>query len=70
MNPIYAYGLKIITFEELEKVLWDMGPNQIIDIGEKCFAFYCNKANGFLNFDFYILRYGSGLNANDEWYCE
>ncbi|MGM0341647.1 hypothetical protein IGK47_004758 [Enterococcus sp. AZ007] len=70
MNPILQYEQGYITFNDLEKFLWDFSPNQIFEIGEKCFAFYLNKSNGFLDYNFYILKYGSGLNANDEWYCE
>lgn len=70
MNPIAAYEFGYITFSDLELILWDMGPNDIYEIGERCFAFYCSKANGLHNFDYYILKYGSGLNAKHEWYCE
>ncbi|MDT2660455.1 hypothetical protein P7E02_11280 [Enterococcus hulanensis] len=70
MNSILAYEQGYITFEELETIIWDFGPNRINEVGEKCFAFYCSKANGLHNFDYYILKYGSGLNAKYEWYCE
>ena len=70
MNSILAYEQGYITFEELETIIWDFGPNRINEVGEKCFAFYCRKANGLHNFDYYILKYGSGLNAKHEWYCE
>lgn len=70
MNPILAYEQKYISFYELEEILWDMGPNSIQQTGEKCFEFYCSKANGFHNFDFYILKYGSDINDQSEWYCE
>lgn len=70
MNPILLYEQGYIQFSELEKVLWDFSPERIFEIGEKCFEFYLNKSNDFHNYNFYILRYGSGLNANDEWYCQ
>ena len=70
MNLILQYEQGYIPFSELEKVLWDFGPNAINEVGEKCFEFYCNKANGFHNFDFYILKYGSGLNDEHEWFSE
>lgn len=70
MNPILAYEQGYITFTKLESVLWEMGPNAIQQIGEKCFAFYCDKANEFHNYEHYILKYGSGLNDKHEWYCE
>lgn len=70
MNLILQYEQGYISFPELEKQLWDFGPNRIYEIGEKCFEFYCKKANAFHNDDFYILRYGSGLNDEREWYCE
>jgi hypothetical protein len=70
MNPILSYHLGLITFDRLQVLLWDFGPNAIDEIGERCFAFYCSKANGLHNFDYYILKYGCGLNAKSEWYCE
>lgn len=70
MNPILLYEQGYITFTELEIYLWDMGTNQIYDVGEKCFAFYCSKANKFNNNVYYIRKYGSGLNDQHEWYCE
>nr|DAV18305.1 MAG TPA: hypothetical protein [Caudoviricetes sp.] len=47
-----------------------MGQNQIREIGEKCFEFYCSKANGFHDYAFYIRNYGSDLNDEQEWYCK
>lgn len=70
MNSIFQYEQGYIPFSKLELILWDFGPNQIYEVGEKCFEFYCCKANGLHNFDYYILKYGSGLNAKHEWYCE
>lgn len=70
MNPILLYEQGYIPFSTLQDLLWDFGPNNIFEVGEKCFEFYCSKSNGFLNYDFYILKYGSGLNAESEWYCE
>lgn len=70
MNLILSYEQGYIPFAELEKSLWDMGPNAIFEIGEKCFEFYCSKANGFHDYAFYIRNYGSGLNDEHEWYCE
>lgn len=70
MNPIFAYEQGYIPFSSLQNQLWDFGTNCIFEVGEKCFEFYCNKANDFHNYDFYILRYGSGLNDEREWYCE
>lgn len=70
MNPILAYELKYISFCQLKEILWDMGPNAILQIGEKCFAFYCKKANELHSYEHYILKYGSGLNDESEWYCE
>lgn len=45
-----------------------MGQNQIYDVGEKRFSFYCDKVNKFHDYDYYILKYGSGLNDESEWY--
>lgn len=70
MNPILLYEQGYIPFFTLQDLLWDFGPNSIFEVGEKCFEFYCNKANGFHNFDFYILKYGSGLNDEREWFSE
>lgn len=70
MNPILAYEQGFISISELEKAIWDMGPNAIAEIGEKCFEFYCSKANKFHDYDYYILHYGSGLNDESEWYCD
>lgn len=70
MNLILQYEQGYIPFSELERQLWDLGPNAILDIGERCFSFYCNKANKFHEYDFYIRKYGSDLNAKSEWYCE
>lgn len=70
MNSIFKYEQKYITIYELEPTLWEFGPNAINEVGEKCFEFYCAKVNGFHNHDFYILKYGSGLNDKQEWYCE
>ena len=70
MNPILAYEQEFISFSELEKAIWDMGPNLINEIGEKCFEFYCRKANELHDYDYYILTYGSGLDADNEWYCD
>lgn len=70
MNPILQYEQLYISFSELEILLWDFGPNAIFEIGECCFCFYCNRANGIHNNDFYIKIYGSDLNADNEWYCE
>lgn len=70
MNPIFQYEQGYILFSDLKKVLWDMGPNAISDVGEKCFSFYCNKSNEFADCGYYILNYGSGLNDESEWYCE
>ncbi len=52
MNPILLYEQGYIPFFTLQDLLWDFGPNSIFEVGEKCFEFYCNKANGFHNFDF------------------
>lgn len=70
MNPIIAYELRYIPFSDLEDNLWDFGPNGINEVGEKCFEFYCSKANNFHDHDYYILKYGSGLHDESEWYCE
>lgn len=70
MNPILAYEQGYIPFSKLEKVLWDMGPNSIFEVGKKCFSFYCNKSNVFHSRDYYIRKYGSDLSEDDEWYCE
>lgn len=70
MNFILQYEQGYIKFAELENVLADFGPNAISEIGEKCFAFYCNKSNSFHTLDYYILTYGSGLNDEREWYCD
>lgn len=70
MNPILKYEQGYISFSELENKLADFGPNAIFEIGEKCFEFYCSKANKFHDYDYYILHYGSGLNDEREWYCE
>lgn len=70
MNLILKYEQGYISFSELANYLWDMGPNAISEVGEKCFAFYCNKANKFHDYEFYILTYGSGLNDEHEWYCD
>lgn len=70
MNFILQYEQGYISFSDLERVLWDLGPNAINEIGEMCFAFYCNKANKFHNYEYYILKYGSGLNNLNEWYIE
>lgn len=70
MNPIIAFEQGYIPFSDLKKHLWDMGPNSILAVGEKCFVFYCDRANGFHNNDFYILKYGSGLDGDEEWYCD
>lgn len=70
MNPILAYEQAYITLSELEEILWDMGQNQIYDVGENCFAFYCSKINKFHKYEFYIRNYGSDINDESEWYCE
>ena len=70
MNPILLYEQGYIPFSTLQDLLWDFGPNSIFEVCEKCFEFYCKKANGFHNFDLYILRYGSGLNDEHEWFSE
>ena len=70
MNPILAYEQGYIPFSKLENVLWDIGPNSIFEVGEKCFSFYCNKSNRFHSSDYYIRNYGSDLSGDDEWYCE
>lgn len=70
MNLILQYEQGYIKFSELENTLADFGPNAISEIGEKCFAFYCSKANKFHDYKFYILTYGSGLNADSEWFSE
>lgn len=70
MNPIFQYEQGYIPFSNLENYLWDMGPNAIFEVGEKCFSFYLSKANGFTDCDYYILKYRSGLNDESEWYCE
>lgn len=58
MNLILQYEQGYIPFSELEIALWDFGPNAIYEIGERCFSFYCNKANNLFDQDFYIRRYG------------
>ena len=70
MNPILLYEQGYIPFSELADALWDFSPERIFEIGEKCFSFYCDKANQFHEYNFYILTYGSGLNGDEEWYCE
>lgn len=70
MNPILAYEQGYIPFSSLQGQLWDMGPNWIFEIGEKCFEFYCSKANKFHDYDYYILHYGSGLNDEHEWFSD
>lgn len=70
MNLILQYEQGYIPFSELEKSLWDFGPNSIYKVGEKHFAFYCSKANTFHDLEFYIKQYGSELYGNSEWYCE
>jgi len=69
MNHVYLYEQGYIPFSELEKVLWDFGPNVIFEIGEYHYSFYLNKANGLHEFEYYIKKYGSDLNAESEWYC-
>ena len=84
MNPIIAYEQRYINLEELALVLWDFGTNQIYEVGEKCFSFYCHLANRkdrVLGGDdkvendidvsfYYIKKYRSDLNGNDEWFGE
>nr|DAM18167.1 MAG TPA: hypothetical protein [Caudoviricetes sp.] len=70
MNPVLAYEQGYIPFSTLQNILWDFGPNSIFEIGEKCFAFYCSKANNFHNYDYYIKSYGSDLYAESEWFGE
>ena len=70
MNPIIAFEQGYIPFSELEIKLWDMGPNGIFEVGEKCFSFYCNRVNEFHDYEYYILKFGSGLNDEHEWYCQ
>lgn len=78
MNPILAYEQGYISFKELEDCLWDSTTNQIYEVGEKCFAFYCGKANSchrctsnrFAKYSYYIRNYGSDLWSESEWYCD
>lgn len=70
MNPILLYEQGYIPFSTLQDLLWDFGPNSIFEVGEKCFEFYCKKANKFINYDFYIRKYGSDINDESEWYCD
>lgn len=70
MNPIIAYELAYIPFDELEVVLWDFTIDEILEVGEKHYAFYLSKANKFHNYSFYIKKYGSDLYAESEWFCE
>ncbi len=70
MNSIFQYEQGYIPFSKLQLILWDFGPNQIYEVGEKCFEFYCSKVNEFHDYDFYIRKYGSDLYAKSEWYCE
>lgn len=57
MNYILQYEQGYIPFPELERVLWDMGPNAIYEIGEDCFRFYCDKVNDFHDYDYYIQNF-------------
>lgn len=70
MNLILQYEQGYIPFSELEQQLWDLGPNAINEVGEKCFAFYCCKANEFLRQDFYIRKFGMCLNDESEWFID
>lgn len=70
MNLILQYEQGYIPFSELEQQLWDLGPNAINEVGEKCFAFYCCKSNEFLRLDFYIRNYGMCLNDESEWFID
>ncbi len=70
MNPILLYEQGYIPFSTLQDLLWDFGPNSIFEVGEKCFAFYCCRANKFIDFDFYIRNYGVSLNDDSEWFID
>ena len=70
MNLILQYEQGYISFSELEQQLWDLGPNAILDIGERCFSFYCSKANKFHKYNFYIRKYGVYLNDESEWFID
>lgn len=78
MNAIFLYEQRYINIEELALVLWDFSPSLIYEVGEKCFAFYCNLANqservingNNISGLFYIRKYGSDHDGNDEWFCE
>lgn len=61
MNEILQYELGYITFESLEKVLWDFGMNTIYEIGEERFRFYIHKACHFHNLDYYIEEWSHGV---------
>lgn len=70
MNLILQYEQGYIPFSELEKVLWDFGPNAINEVGEKYFAFYCCRANKFIDYDFYIRNYATSINDDTEWFID
>ena len=70
MNPILLYEQGYIPFSTLQDLLWDFGPNSIFEVGEKCFAFYCCRANKFIDYDFYIRNYATSINDDNEWFID
>lgn len=70
MNPIIAYELGYIPFDDLEVELWDFTIDEIYEVGERHYAFYLGRVNKLHDYSYYIKKYGSDLYAESEWFCE
>lgn len=67
MNEIRQYEFGLIAFQELQLILWDFGPNAILEIGEDCFQFYIDKASNRHSLDYYIEEWSNGIkNRNSQ----